>query len=323
MTITNANASGTLARVHTLIQDAPLQFSMPQLQAIKDIVGPTLTPDEFTLFVMTCARKRLDPILKQVYAIKRFSARIGKEVMTIQTGIDGYRAIAHRTGRYEGQDGPYWCGQDGKWTDCWSKKEPPFAAKVGIRIKDQPEPTYHVAHWSEYADDKSPMWRDMGCNQLAKCAEAGALRKAFPEETGNLLVDAEVGGDDNEPRVKRVASVSASSILDSVNPSKPKPEETGNTHTVPAREEGGTTRTDEQPPAPGSESLDEWYIRMDEIAQLEGWDVVDFDNASRAMRESKGFKLPSDVDAAYRAGFEKALVGGTLKTWWEKKNKPK
>ena len=90
-----------------------------------------LTEDEFALFIEVAKRTGLDPFRRQVYAIKR----AGK--MSIQTGIDGFRVLAQRSGEYEGQLGPEWCGPDGVWRDVWLATEPPAAARVGHRPENR------------------------------------------------------------------------------------------------------------------------------------------------------------------------------------------
>ena len=71
-----------------------LVFSKEQEALIKSQIGPTLNNDELLVFMHVAKRAGLDPLAKQIYAIKRG----GK--MTIQTAIDGFRAIADRTGRH-------------------------------------------------------------------------------------------------------------------------------------------------------------------------------------------------------------------------------
>ena len=147
---------------------------------------------QLKLFVRVCNHKRLDPFAHQIYPIKRWDSTLKREITTYQTGIDGYRLIAERTGRYEGQTRPMWCGPDGQWREFWlDRVNPPVAATVGVYRKDFREPVYAVAHHAEYVQlAKDPqgnsqpnsMWRKMPANQLLKCAEALALRKAFPEE---------------------------------------------------------------------------------------------------------------------------------------------
>ncbi len=154
-------------------------YTAEQVSLIKRTIAKDATDDELRLFVQQCERSGLDPFAKQIHFVKRQ----GK--MTIQTGIDGYRLIADRTGRYVGNDDPVFDDEDSP-----SKATVTVYKLVnGIRC-----PFTASARWAQYYPGKQQgfMWEKMPHVMLGKCAEALALRKAFPQELSGLYTNEEM-----------------------------------------------------------------------------------------------------------------------------------
>lgn len=161
-------------------------MSREQINLIKNTVCAGATDDELKLFLYQCKRTGLDPGARQIYSLPM---RGGKRQVLVS--IDGFRLIAERTGKYAGQQGPWWCGEDGVWQEVWLKNSPPVAAKIAVLRSDFKEPLFAVARYAAYAQ-QSPVWQKMPDLMIAKVAESLALRRAFPQELSGLYTSEEM-----------------------------------------------------------------------------------------------------------------------------------
>jgi phage recombination protein Bet len=192
------------------IETAAAEYFTPaQVALIKRQIAPGASDDELKMFIADCQRSRLDPFARQIYSIERKEKFYDKASnqwrwrtkRVTQYSIDGFRLIAERTGEYAGQLGPEWCGDDGIWHDVWIADKPPAAARVAALRKDFEKPMWTPAAFHEYCprNDKGEptgQWAKMPSVMIAKCAEALALRRAFPNElsghyTGDEMMQAE------------------------------------------------------------------------------------------------------------------------------------
>lgn len=164
-------------------QIVPMNSQNNDIDSKKDLIKRLYckgsTDDELELFIHACKRVGLDPFMKQIYAIKRGNA------LTIQTAIDGFRVIAERTGCYSP-------GRESTFT--YDEKEKVLSATSYIK-KMTLDKTWHeiaaTAYMEEY-DGKNTFWNKMPRTMLSKCAEALALRKAFPAQLSGLYTKEEM-----------------------------------------------------------------------------------------------------------------------------------
>src|SRR5262245_32160792 len=174
-------------------------LTLQQVALLKRTVAQGTTDDEFSLFLHVCQRTGLDPFARQIYCVVR--GRGDKRRAVTQTGIDGLRLTADRSGLYAGSDEPLYD----------SDTEPhPLWARVTVwkLVQGARYPFVGMARWSEYvqvyydtqarAEVVGEMWQRMPYLMLGKCAEALALRKAFPAELSGVYTPEELQRTDPE-----------------------------------------------------------------------------------------------------------------------------
>lgn len=186
------------------------EFNREQIELIKNTVASGATDNELLLFMEACKRTGLDPFTNQIHFVKRNTKKKDEKgnwstvaTMTVQTGIDGYRAIAERTKTLAGIDDAIF--------DCEDKPHPNKASVTVWRIVNKERvPFTASARWTEYAQtykingqlEYGAMWKKMPYLMLAKCAEALALRKAFPNDLSGIYTNEEMAQADNGKEIE-------------------------------------------------------------------------------------------------------------------------
>lgn len=179
--------------VHTQAASPARASAREQEALIREQFGlQGATSTEIDYFFSVCERAGLDPIQKQIYAIMRYDGRAKREKLVVQVGIDGLRLAAARTNAYAGQDDAVIRGVVEGTVYPAEATVTVYKIVQGVRC-----PFTATARWSEYCQrgrDGSPLgqWPKMPTVMLAKCAEALALRKAFPAELGGIYSDVEM-----------------------------------------------------------------------------------------------------------------------------------
>jgi phage recombination protein Bet len=170
-----------------------------QLSLIRNTVAKDTTPAEFDLFIHTCGALQLDPLRKQAHAFVFGKKDPAKRQLTIVTSIGGYRSIAERTGAYRPDDRAprFEMGEKNADTNPLGI----IRCEVTVYKHSHGEwfPVVGEAWWDEYVplydgkiDRTKQGWTKMPRIMIAKCAEANALRKAWPDNFSGLHEESEI-----------------------------------------------------------------------------------------------------------------------------------
>lgn len=215
-----------------------------QVAALKQLGVEDATAGDLAVFFHQTTRTGLDPFARQIYMVgrntKNMKTNRWETKYTIQTGIDGFRLIGRRAADRRREtlevSDTEWCGPDGVWRDVWlDRSTPPAAARVYVIRNGGRFPGLALFH--EYAQttkegNLTKMWQEKGALMIAKCAEALAWRRAFPQDLSGLYTADEMSQQDNPPP-PRVQPERPPSIADVIEPY----EEQSDSPEVPLRSE--------------------------------------------------------------------------------------
>jgi len=171
------------------------KFSPDQMNLIRTQIAKNCTDVEIEYFLEICKQYDLNPFTKQIYAIKR-----GNQ-MSIQTGIDGFRSIAHRTGKCLSiSDAEFKYDKNGSLVSATTVVEKLVGDRVGKFTA--------TAYFSDYyGDGKSIMANSKPRIMLGKCSESLAIRKSFSQELSGIYTHEEMVIADKEQKIDIVENV--------------------------------------------------------------------------------------------------------------------
>lgn len=201
---------------HPAIAERFPEVTRTSWKALVEAVYPAAkTVDAVVMALSYCQARNLDPFKKPVHIVPMWDSKSGGYIETVWPGISELRTTAFRTRQYAGCDetefGPLieheFVG------DVWVNRKP-VERKVKLTFHEWARITIHrqlpgggVGRWvgpkvmwiESYAtlgksDIPNDMWQNRSLGQLEKCAEAAALRKAFPEELGSQYAAEEMEG---------------------------------------------------------------------------------------------------------------------------------
>jgi phage recombination protein Bet len=187
---------------------------------------------DLAVFMHYCQKTGLDPFSKQIYLMGRRTKENDQWVtkQTIQVGIGGLQVIRDRIAQRLGVAVEYedsvWYDADGGEHTVWLRDEPPAACRMAV-LKDGrrfPAVVRYSAYVQTTKDGKpNSMWARMGAEQLEKCAEAKALRRAFPNDLSGVYIPEEMHDDDRPVRAEasHAPRVTAAEILGTAEPAEP------------------------------------------------------------------------------------------------------
>lgn len=200
---------------HELVKDR-FGIDKAEWRVLVDATFPNAkTVDAVIMALSYCKARKLDPFKRPVHIVPMWSSAAGRMIETVWPSISELRTTAFRTQQYCGMEKPEFgpmierkfVGTIGRGPDKGKTVEanlrfPEWCRITILRTLGGKERTfvgpsvYWLESYARRGDTEVPndMWCKRPVGQVEKCAEAAALRRAFPEEIGNELSAEEMEG---------------------------------------------------------------------------------------------------------------------------------
>lgn len=194
------------------------------MEVLRASLYPGAADNSIKMVLGYCKATGLDPMQKPVHIVPMWdkNAKCTRDV--IMPGIGMYRTQAARSGDYVGMSEPVFGPTIEATLDKVKVSYPEFCRvtvrrRMGDVIAEFPAVEYWLENYATAKGDTdapNAMWKRRPFGQLAKCAEAQALRKAFPEfgaaPTAEEMEGAVVLDDEPAPRPKSPAAAAAANL---------------------------------------------------------------------------------------------------------------
>lgn len=163
---------------------------------------PGANPQSVLMVLDYCAARKLDPMKKPCHIVPMEvkDARTGKYEWrdVVMPGIYEYRTTAQRTGEYLGHSEPKYGDPDAfagvtapEWCAVTTYR---WNAAAGLRTEFPVRVFFREVVATKKGGEANSRWAKAPIQMLTKCAEAAALREAFPDELGGEPTAEEMDG---------------------------------------------------------------------------------------------------------------------------------
>ena len=162
------------------------------INVLRNSLYPGAQTDSIKMIIGYCKASSLDPMQKPVHIVPIWDSKAGAMRDVVMPGIGLYRAQASRSGEYAGVTEPEF-GEDvteliggiettyPKWCRVTVKRLLGNGSIVEFTANERWKENYAAKGGKDKSIAPNAMWARRPYAQLAKCSEAQALRKAFPE----------------------------------------------------------------------------------------------------------------------------------------------